>query len=331
MILVTGGCGYLGSYCVLRLLENNEKVIAIDNFSNSSKSVIEVIKSISNKNMTIVNGDVRDRNLLRKTFYENKIDTVIHFAGLKSQIQSYQQADEYFSVNVNGTICLLEVMKENSVNNLIFSSSATVYGKEHPVPWNENIKLNFPDSPYAQSKLIVERLIEEEFNSNNKLQAGILRYFNPLGYHESGLLGENIEYSTNLIPEILRCLLKKKEYVSIFGDNYDTPDGTGVRDYVHISDLIDGHINAMKFIKKNKGCHVWNLGSGKGYSVKEILNVFELKASRKIKFHVEPKRKGDVGSYWADISKAKKELNWFPKKDINKMIEDVLIYYKKNI
>ena len=330
MILVTGGCGYIGAHCVVSLIQNNYNVIVIDNFSNCSPNSSKSIQSILGKNVNIIKCDIRDKELLDKIFKKNCIESVFHFAGLKSISESFVSPLDYYSVNVMGTITLLEVMKKNNVNNLIFSSSATVYNKLDPLPWNEKLKIGLPDNPYAQTKYIVEKLLMNFYESNKSFNAGVLRYFNPIGSHKSGLIGDKIDGSTNLVPTISSYLLNKRSYLPVYGDDYDTFDGSGVRDYIHIDDLIDGHIKALEYIINHKGYHVWNLGSGKGYSVFEMIKMFEKLSNKSFNLKILNKREGDLSEYWADISKAKNELMWYPKNDINKMVSDTLLYLEKS-
>ncbi len=324
MILVTGGCGYLGSHCTIDLLNNNKEVIILDNLSNSDQSINNKITTITNKKFKFEKVDIRNKKELSKLFSSNNIESVIHFAGLKSISDSYTQQSDYYSVNVLGTICLLETILEYDVKNIVFSSSATVYGDNNPSPWKEDLVINFPESPYAQTKFVVERLLETYVIKKKLDSVAILRYFNPIGYHESGIIGENLISSKNLIPAIMSYFLEQNDYVSIFGNDYDTIDGTGRRDYIHVSDLIRGHVQALNYINENKGLYIWNLGSGKCFSVLEIINLFEEALKKKIKLRIEPKREGDLGEFWADIDKAKKDLSWSPKKTINQMIDDII-------
>ena len=329
MILVTGGCGYIGSHCVISLLNQNKKVAVIDNFVNSDKSVLKKINLISKKNILFYKGDLRQKSFLSDVFNKHNFETVFHFAGLKSLSESYKNPLEYFSANINSTINLLQTMQKYKVYNLIFSSSATVYGQDHPLPWTEDIKLKFPESPYAQSKAFIENLLLKYYQSDMNFKIGILRYFNPIGCHSSGLIGDRIDGSTNLIPSIMLYLLGKKPYLPIYGNDYKTKDGSGIRDYIHVDDLVNGHIGALKYIIEKKGIHIWNLGSGKGYSVFQIVSKFEEHYKKRIFKKVMPRREGDLSEYWADISKAGKELNWSPSLDIDKMILDSLNHLKK--
>lgn len=329
MILVTGGIGYLGAHCVISLLEQQHKIIVIDNLVNSSMSTIKKIEKITKKNFIFYQGDIRDYDLVNKIFQEHPICSVMHFAGLKSIVESFEIPDEYFSVNIGGSINLIEAMKRNKVYNLIFSSSATVYSSKNPSPWKECMSVDVPQSPYATSKYIVENLLKNLAKNCDNFSIGSLRYFNPIGAHDSGLLGEKIESNKNLIPAIMDFLTGKKKYLSVYGNDYDTFDGSGIRDYVHVNDLILGHIKALNFLDFNKGYHIWNFGSGKGYSVFQVIKVFEKFIDRSINIKVEPRRKGDIAQYWSDISKAEKQLSWKPSHSIDDMVKDTLKYLRK--
>ena len=327
MILVTGGCGYIGSHFFIKLIEEGYEAIIVDNFSNSSPDIIEKIDQITNTNNIIIDGDVRDINILERIFFENHISSVVHFAGLKSVLDSIEKPLDYYSANVTGSINLIKAMKKFEIKNIIFSSSATVYGTNHDLPWSEDLYLSMPNNPYAQSKWIVEEVLKNISISEKNWNIGILRYFNPIGFHKSGLIGENINNRVgNLIPSIIRVLSGKSQYLEIFGDDYNTIDGTGVRDYLHINDLLDGHLKAMNYINTNKGFNIWNLGAGKGYSVLEILQTFESLTGEKIPYKIRQRRRGDISEYWADTSKAKNELKWKTNNDIEQMINDTLTY-----
>ncbi len=332
MILLTGGCGYLGSHCAVELLNNGYEIIIIDNFSNSDKNIHKHIEYIAKKKVKLIECDIRDRKKLDDIFFNNKIESVFHFAGLKSISDSFNKPKDYYSVNIIGTAVLLELMVKYCVSKIIFSSSATIYSDYSKLPWHEKIELKIPESPYAQSKVIIEKLLKNFSLNHNFLKVAILRYFNPVGAHHSGLIGENSTNSTNLFPEIIKYLNNEIPHINIYGNNFDTHDGYGVRDYIHVSDLINGHIEALNFILKHNKTYnydVWNLGSGKGRSVLEIINAFEKKLNRKLKYVIKPRRKGDLGQYWADINKAKRELGWDPKKTLNEIVEDSLMNLKE--
>tara|TARA_Y100000996_G_C22489101_1_gene629432 strand:- start:170 stop:1180 length:1011 start_codon:yes stop_codon:yes gene_type:complete len=329
MILVTGGCGYIGSHCAVELLANGNDIIIIDNLSNSSRKTLKLIKKIVNKDFLYFKYDVKNKKHISKIFEQYNINTIFHFAGLKSISESFKMPFEYYSNNIDGTFNLLEASVKNNVSNFIFSSSATIYGNEHNLPWHEDLEVKIPDSPYAQSKLMCENLIESFSNTHKFLKAGILRYFNPVGSHSSGLIGDNINNSVNLFPSIVSYLIGKTRHLNVYGDNYDTADGTGIRDFIHINDLVKGHLKAMEYIKDNKNSarfHIWNLGSGKGTSVFQIINTFETILEKKFNIKIKPRRKGDLSEYWADIRKAKNQLNWKPQKTTKDIVLDTIRY-----
>ncbi len=325
MILVTGGSGYIGSHSILKLLKKNYEIISLDNYSNSSSKIYNNIQSLTKKKINFIKGDLRDSKILRKIFSNFKIEAVLHFAGLKSINESYQKPFDYFSNNLMGSVNLINEMCNANINKILFSSSATVYGNNHPLPWKEDLKLNLPSSPYAQTKILVEDFLSSKFLANNEWSIGILRYFNPVGSKISGSIqiSSNKEFN-NLIPSILKVLKNETEYLSIYGNDYDTHDGTGVRDYIHIDDLVDGHISALKYIEKDKGFNIWNLGRGSGYSVLEIVREFEYIIGKKIPYRFMPRRKGDISEYWADVTKSKKDLDWHSKKSLRNMVSDSL-------
>lgn len=331
MILVTGGSGYIGSHFVLKLLEEKYEPIVLDNFSRSSPETIDKLYKLTNTKFKVVKGDVRNQLTLNKIFRENKITTVVHFAGLKSVSESEKMPAIYYSTNVIGAINLLRSMDIYGVNKILFSSTATIYQSSHPLPWHEELENDIPKNPYAISKFIVEEILKAKILNDNNSSAAILRYFNPIGSHKSGIIGENItKHDGNLIPSILKVLTSQKEKLDIYGYDYDTPDGTGVRDYIHINDLIEGHMKAMKFIEKNNGVKIWNLGSGKGFSVYEVLEKFEKIMGVNIPTNLTSRRKGDIGEYWADITKAKEELDWKAKEPLENMVADSINFLKQN-
>tara|TARA_Y100000768_G_scaffold333690_1_gene273870 strand:- start:4658 stop:5662 length:1005 start_codon:yes stop_codon:yes gene_type:complete len=329
MILITGGCGYLGSHCAVKLIKSGFEVVILDNLRNSDASTIDKIKSITKKNCEFVESDIRDQKNLKKVFEKYNFDIVFHFAGLKSINESLKFSDEYFSCNVSGAETLINQMKTSSVNKIIFSSSATVYGENFKPPWSETLKNLNPNNVYAQTKLMVEKLLYSLTLERKDFKVGILRYFNPIGNHESGLLGDRLDRSTNLVPAIINTILGKQSFVEVFGNDYQTNDGTGVRDYIHVNDLIDGHLKAYDFIEKNGGYNIWNLGMGRGYSVLELINCFESYLDSKIPIKFKRRREGDLDQYWADVSKAKKELGWIAKKNLNDMTSDTLTYVSR--
>ncbi len=325
MILVTGGCGYIGSHTILKLAKIGYKIVILDNFSNSSFRVLDKLQSITNKEISFIEGDIRDYDVLRKIFVKYRIEEVLHFAALKSISESFQKSIEYFSNNIGGSLNLLNAMDEAKIKKIIFSSSATVYGKNHKLPWHENLKLSMPDSPYAQSKLVIEESLRNVYNSDNNWKVGILRYFNPIGAHSSDLINEDINGKvSNLIPNILKVIKNKHPFLEIYGNDYKTVDGTGVRDFIHIDDLVDGHIKALEYLSSNNGYNIWNLGTGSGYSVLQVLKEFEDIMKIKIPYRILDRRNGDLSEYWADPSKAFLELNWQAKKNIKEMVKDCI-------
>tara|TARA_Y200000002_G_C22680571_1_gene663896 strand:- start:2424 stop:3434 length:1011 start_codon:yes stop_codon:yes gene_type:complete len=334
MILVTGGCGYIGSHFLLRLLLKERDVLCLDNLSNSSESNLVNIRELSSKTFTFIKGNVGEEPLLLDIFKSYKISSVVHFAGFKSVSESVHNPLKYFQNNVIETISLLKAMKAADVKKIIFSSSATVYGENHPLPWHEELKLEYPLNPYAQSKFFIELILKTlSSKKNNSWSIGILRYFNPIGYHPSGKIAEDINNNnTNLIPAIVDVILNKKKKLNIYGGDYNTPDGTGIRDYIHVEDLISGHEKALEYILNTNGYNIWNLGSGHGFSVLEIVRELERAFKKKIPYKIVNRREGDLGSYWADISKAKTELGWNTKFKLIDMAKDIAnqVKYKNN-
>lgn len=315
-ILVTGGAGYIGSHTVVDLLENNYNVVIIDNFSNSKPKVLENIKKITNKDFKFYEGDVQDKKLLEKIFTENKIEGVIHFAALKAVGESVEKPLEYYHNNLFSTITLLEVMKKYNSKNFIFSSSATVYGVPKSLPLKEDAPLSV-SNPYGATKLMIEDILKDLYVSDNSWNIVILRYFNPVGCHSSHLIGEDPNgIPNNLMPYIVKVATGKLEQLSIFGDDYDTVDGTGVRDYIHVVDLALGHVAAIKKLHENSGLVIYNLGTGKGTSVLELVHAFEEANHVTIKYKIVERRLGDIAECYADCSKASRELNWKATKTI---------------
>jgi len=329
MILVTGGCGYIGSHFIVKIIEMGLDVVSIDNFSNSDSNTVDNIKKITGSNIDFIEGDVRDKTILDKIFANYNIKSVVHFAGHKSIPESIENPLEYYSCNVSGSLALLVAMLQAGTKEIIFSSSASVYGNNHPLPWHEDLDLSLPLNPYAQSKFITERMLQNISNIDSDIKIGILRYFNPVGYHLSGLIGDNInKRESNLIPSITRVLLGIETRLSIFGNNYNTKDGTGVRDYIHIDDLIDGHIAALKHINVFNGFNIWNLGTGWGCSVLQIIDEFENQLDQKIPYIIKDRRKGDLPEYWSAVLKAKKELNWSAVKNLQEMVKSTICRVK---
>lgn len=332
-ILVTGGAGYIGSHTVLELVNNNFEVIVIDNFCNSSHTSLERVAKITERDFEIINCDICSKEQIRDVFKKNKISDVIHFAGLKSVAESINNPILYFENNIYGTSCLLDVMNEFKVNNFIFSSSATVYGIEAPVPYTEDMKLGTASSPYGYTKTAIEHLMKGISITNSEFKAISLRYFNPIGAHPSGKIGEDpIGIPNNLLPYISQVAAGKRDKLSIFGNDYSTPDGTCRRDYLHVMDLVDGHIAALRYLndEQTNQYEIFNLGTGKPVSVLEILNKFIEVTDIKIDFKYDEKRPGDLAEFWADASKANKLLEWSCKRNLSEMIEDTWRWQSKN-
>lgn len=322
-ILVTGGAGYIGTHLCLELLHSGYEVIVVDNFSNSSKENYMNIGKITDKKITTYNLDLLDAKKLEKVFDKNRIDAVIHLAGYKSIEESITDPLKYYENNISGTLNLLKVMKKYSVYNLVFSSSATVYGNFKKVPLVENEELN-PTNPYGRSKFFIEEILRDLCISNNSWSIAVLRYFNPVGAHESGFIGENPRGKpNNLLPIIARVALKEIETLKVFGVDYPTNDGTGVRDYIHVCDLSAGHVKAIQKVLINSGFEPYNLGTGKGTSVFEILETIERVSGGKVPYSIEERRKGDIAESYANPSKALNELGWTAKKSINEICEDL--------
>ena len=321
-ILVTGGLGYIGSHTVISLISNNFHPIIIDNLSNSSLDVLKKIKNISGIVPQFFEGDIRDKVFLSRIFNENKIDGVIHFAGLKDVSDSVKNPKKYYDVNVHGTKVLIEQLKKFDIKKIIFSSSATIYGEPKILPIPETHPIN-TINPYGENKVMVESFLEDLCAYDAKWKATSLRYFNPIGAHPSGLLGEVISKNiSNVMPHILNVALKNTPHLDIYGNDYNTKDGTGVRDYIHIMDLVDGHIAALSYLDQQNGHNVFNLGTGKGVSVLELIKAFKESTNQEIPYQFVKKRKGDLSISYADPAKALKELGWKANKGLIEMCED---------
>ncbi len=331
-ILVTGGAGYIGSHTVIELLNANRDVVIIDDFSNSKPEVLDAIRKITNKDFKFYNINYADREKLDKVFKENDIEAVINFAGFKAVGESVQKPIEYYTNNVSGTLTLLDVMRKNNVKKFVFSSSATVYGKPEVVPITEDAKTGGTTNPYGTSKLFIEQILKDVYKSDNTWDIVILRYFNPIGAHESGLIGEEPQgIPNNLMPYIVRVANGTLKELSVFGNDYDTPDGTGVRDYIHVVDLAKGHINALqKLEKEGQGLFIYNLGTGKGYSVLDLVKTFEEVTGKKVPYKIAPRREGDIDKCYSDPTKAKNELGWVAEKDLKQMCKDSWNYIVKH-
>lgn len=332
-ILVTGGAGYIGSHTCVDLLNQGWEVVVVDNLSNSCELSLKRVASITGKHLTFHRADLLDRKSLTAVFKDHArhpFDAVIHFAGKKAVGESVQMPLAYFHNNITGTLVLLEVMDEFSVKNIVFSSSATVYGDPATLPIRENFPLSVTN-PYGRTKLMTEEILKDLYRSDNSWNIALLRYFNPVGAHESGLIGEDPNgIPNNLVPYITQVAVGKLDRVNVFGNDYNTPDGTGVRDYIHVSDLAAGHIKAIPKLLTNPGVVTYNLGTGRGNSVLEMIAGFQRACKRDIPFAICPRRAGDIAACWADPSKAETELDWRAKKSLDDMCHDSWTWQKNN-
>ena len=323
-ILVTGGAGYIGSHTVVELLNSGREVVIIDNFSNSKPEVLENIKKITGKDFKFYKINYLDQKELEKVFEENKIEAVMNFAGYKAVGESTKKPLEYYENNISGAIVLLKTMQKYNVKKFIFSSSATVYGEPEQIPITEECKTGGTTNPYGTTKLFIEQILQDLYKSDNSWDIAILRYFNPVGAHESGLIGEEPQgIPNNLMPYIVRVASGELEQLSVFGNDYNTPDGTGVRDYIHVVDLAKGHIKALeKLEKENKGIFVYNLGTGTGYSVLDMVKAFEEATEQKVNYKIVERRPGDIATCYSNPEKAKTELGWEANKTLKDMCKD---------
>jgi UDP-glucose 4-epimerase len=322
-ILVTGGAGYIGSHTVLQLLEAGSQVIVLDNLCNSSQESLNRVEELTGKKTIFVQGDIRDHTILELLFSKHKINAVIHFAGLKAVGESVEKPLNYYNNNVYGTLTLCEAMKKFGVKNLVFSSSATVYGDPVELPLREDMPTGQPTNPYGMSKLMVELVLRDLFNSDNEWNIALLRYFNPAGAHPSGRIGEDPNgIPNNLMPYITQVATGKREQLSIYGNDYDTPDGTGVRDYIHVEDLAAGHLKALEKLQTGSGIVTYNLGTGQGYSVLDMVKEFEKQSGKAIPYQFVARRSGDVASCYADPKTASEALNWQATRGLAEMCRD---------
>jgi len=329
-ILVTGGAGYIGSHTCVELLEADYEVIVVDNLSNSSEESLNRVEQITGKTLEFNKVDLLDKPVLQKVFRNSEINAVIHFAGLKAVGESMEIPLQYYHNNVTGTIILCDVMIEHGVRNIVFSSSATVYGEPYTVPITEEFPLQ-PTNPYGATKLMIERILQDIGAANNEWNVEVLRYFNPVGAHPSGLIGEAPDgIPNNLMPVISRLAVGKLDKISVLGADYETPDGTGIRDYIHVVDLARGHIAALDKIKSNPGVEIYNLGTGQGYSVLEIVKAFEKVSGVKIPYEIVERRSGDVPESFADPSRANKDLGWKAELGLEDMCADVWRWQSMN-
>ncbi|MBK4784681.1 MAG: UDP-glucose 4-epimerase GalE [Pantoea sp. Pent] len=330
-ILVTGGAGYIGSHTVLALLERGGDVVVLDNLCNASREAINRVEKLAGKKAVFVEGDIRDRACLRDLFASNDISAVIHFAALKAVGESTRMPLEYYENNVAGTVVLLEEMRAAGVWNFIFSSSATVYGADAPVPYVETTPIGGTTSPYGTSKLMIEFVMRDFAKAETNFKAIALRYFNPVGAHESGEIGEDpTGIPNNLLPYIAQVAIGRLDKLGVFGDDYATPDGTCQRDYIHVVDLAEGHLKALDHLPKVEGYKAYNLGGGKGFSVLEMIKAFEQASGKQIPFEFKPRRDGDLPAFWADASLANKELDWRVTRGIDAMMRDTWNWQSKN-
>lgn len=329
-ILVTGGCGYIGSHTCVELLESGYDVVVVDNLSNSKEDVIDKIKKITGKSITFYKEDLCNKDAINKIFDDENIEAVIHFAGFKAVGESVHKPLMYYRNNLDSTLTLLEIMKNHNCKRIVFSSSATVYGNPKKLPITEDFPLH-TTNPYGTTKLMIEMILNDLYISDNEWAIAVLRYFNPIGAHKSGLIGEDPNgIPNNLMPYIVKVANKELKELSVFGNDYETIDGTGVRDYIHVVDLAKGHIKAIEKVSKDKGIDAYNLGTGNGYSVLQIINTFKKVNNVDVPYKIVERRPGDVDSCYASVEKAKKILNWEAKLDIEEMCKDAYNFVKNN-
>ena len=329
-ILVTGGAGYIGSHTTVELLAAGHEVIILDDFSNSSPKVLDRLKTITGKNIAFYEGSILDKPFLNKIFKENNIEAVIHFAAFKAVGESVKEPLKYYHNNIAGTISLLEVMTENKVKNIVFSSSATVYGMNNISPLTEDMPTS-ATNPYGYTKVMMEQILNDVAFADKEWSVTNLRYFNPIGAHESGLIGEAPNgVPNNIMPYITQVAVGKLQELSIFGDDYNTPDGTGVRDYIHVIDLAKGHVLALKDNLATTGSHVYNLGAGQGYSVLDLVKTFEKENNVTIPYTIKPRRAGDIATCYANSNKAKEVLGWIAQKTLADMVRDSWRWQSQN-
>lgn len=330
-VLVTGGAGYIGSHTCVELLNAGKDVVIVDNFYNCKKSSLDRIRALVKKDFKFYECDIRDKKGLDEIFKKEQIDSVIHFAGLKAVGESVHKPLEYFDNNVNGTLVLLNVMRNNGCKKIVFSSSATVYGMNNISPLTEDMEVGGVTNPYGRTKYMIECILKDLYTSDNTWSICLLRYFNPIGAHKSGTMGEDPNgIPNNLMPYITQVAIGKREYLNVWGDDYDTPDGTGVRDYIHVVDLALGHIKAVEKVEGSEGLFIYNLGTGKGYSVLDVVKAFEKASGVKIPYKIGPRRDGDIATCYSDPGKAYKELGWKAERDIEEMCEDSWRWQKQN-
>lgn len=330
-VLVTGGMGYIGSHTCVQMIEAGMTPVIVDNLCNASEEVLNRISSLTGVKPVFYQGDVRDETFLDSVFEQEPIDAVIHFAGLKAVGESVEKPIEYYDNNVNGTLVLVRAMKRAKVSTLVFSSSATVYGDPETVPITEQSPVGGTTNPYGTSKYMVERCLADLVTASPEWSVTLLRYFNPVGAHPSGTMGEDPKgIPNNLMPFIAQVAVGRREQLSVFGNDYPTPDGTGVRDYIHVMDLADGHIAALKAVGNKQGLHVYNLGTGKGSSVLEMVKAFGEACGKEIPYQICPRRPGDIAECWASTEKAEKELGWKATRTVDEMASDTWRWQREN-
>lgn len=330
-VLVTGGAGYIGSHTCVELINAGVDVVIVDNFYNCKKSSISRIRALVDRDFKYYECDIRDREGMDAIFKKEKIESVIHFAGLKAVGESVHKPLEYFDNNVNGTLVLLDVMRNNGCKKIVFSSSATVYGMNNVSPLTEDMTVGGVTNPYGRTKYMIECILQDLYVSDNEWSICLLRYFNPIGAHKSGTMGEDPNgIPNNLMPYITQVAIGKREKLNVWGNDYDTHDGTGVRDYIHVVDLALGHVKAVEKVEKEEGLFIYNLGTGKGYSVLDVVNAFEKASGVEIPYVIGPRRDGDIATCYSDPSKAFKELGWKAERDIEEMCEDSWRWQSQN-
>lgn len=329
IILVTGGAGYIGSHTCVELLNAGYDIVSFDNFSNSKPGVVERIKQITRKDFPFYDADLLDQKALETIFSENQIDAVMHFAGLKAVGESVEIPLLYYQNNVGGTLMLLQTMERHQVKHMVFSSSASVYGTPHTVPVREDMPLS-TTNPYGSTKLAIENMLRDIYIADPTWSIALLRYFNPIGAHKSGLIGDDPNgIPNNLMPYIVKVVTGQLPILNVFGNDYPTIDGTGVRDYIHVLDVSEGHIRALERIKQDRGIHTYNLGTGKGYSVLEVIHAFETASGQKVNHQIVPHRAGDIAECYADPTKAHIELGWKATRSLSEMCADTWEFAKK--
>lgn len=330
-ILVTGGAGFIGSHTVVELQNAGYDVVVVDNLINASKEALRRVEEITGKPVTFYEADILDRDAMEKVFTENEIECVIHFAGLKAVGESVQKPWLYYYNNISGSLILFDVMSKHGVKNIIFSSSATVYGKPDKVPVTEDCPKGEITNPYGQTKSMLEQILTDMQKADPEWNVILLRYFNPVGAHESGLIGEDPEgIPNNLTPYITQVAIGKLKEVGVFGNDYDTPDGTGVRDYIHVMDLAEGHVKALKKFDDKPAVYIYNLGTGHGYSVLDVIHAFSKAVGKEIPYVIKPRRAGDIATCYSDATKAKVELGWEAKRNLDDMCRDAWNWQSKN-